>query len=63
MLSQSLKGIALGGFVSGFSSPAFYGMKTLQKENATRQTYGLLRPSAPVSGISKSMAGESWYLG
>lgn len=63
MLSQSLKGVALGGFVSGFGSPAFYGMKTRQKENAARKSYGLLRPSVAVSGISKSVAGAFWYLG
>lgn len=63
VLSQSLKGVALGGFVPGFGSPAFYGMKTLQKENATRQSYGSLRPTVAVSGNSKSMAGASWYLG
>lgn len=63
MLSQSLEGVALGGFASGFGSLAFYGMKTLQKEHATGQSYGLLRPLVAVSGISKSMAGASWYLG
>lgn len=63
MLSQILKGVALGAFVSGFGSPAFYGMKTLRKENATRWTYGLLRLSVAVSGTSRSKAGASWCLG
>ena len=52
MLSQSLKGFALGGFVSGFGSPAFYGIKTQQKENASREV--LWPPEA--------LCGCEWHL-
>lgn len=37
MLSQSLKGVSLGGFMSGFGSPAFCGTKALKKESTARK--------------------------
>lgn len=44
MLSQSLKGVSLGGFVSGFGGPAFCGMKALQKESTARKVLQPLEP-------------------
>lgn len=57
VISRSLKGVALGGFVSAFGSPAFYGMKTLQKENATRWSY------TPWGSLWLWVASPSQWLG
>lgn len=41
MLSRSLKGVSLGGFVSGFGGPAFCGMKALQKRKHCKASWYL----------------------
>lgn len=59
-LTQSLKEVSLGGFLSCLWVPAFCGMKALQKQSTARKS--IVASWVPLY-IFKSMVRASWYLG